>query len=409
MKSTRFGVGMVCAAFIFVAGAVIGEEPPGSFADALKSGKAGLSFRYRFENVSDDAVASGKEAQASTLRTALSYRTAAYKNWSFYIEAENVTAVGDDSYNNRGAGSLSNGVTDRPVVADPAMTELNQAYGRWDNGTTKVTVGRQEILLGDQRYVGAVGWRQNHQSFDALSLVSTGVENWTFFYSFVDSVQRIFGDSQDMAGHLANAKYAWEGVGSLTLYGYLLDYDALAASGLSSSTFGAELVGKRALENGWSLLYELEAAQQSDAGDNPRNLDAGYIHAALGASGKVTVKAGIERLEGSPGDGQFRTPLATLHKFNGWADKFLATPANGLEDLYLQVAGKTAKGLAWVVFYHDFSSTEGGASYGTETDVQLTYKTSKGITLGLKGALYDADSHAADTDKWMLWTAYGFK
>ena len=407
MRRSRLTVALAGFGLALIAGAAPGEEAPESFSDAFKGGKAGMSFRYRFENVSDDAVASGKEANASTLRTTLSYATQTYKKWSFFVEAENVAVVGDDNYNNRGAGGLSNGVTDRPVVVDPAMTEINQVYGRWDDGRTKVTVGRQEILLGDQRYVGAVGWRQNHQSFDALSLVNTGVENWTFYYSFIDTVNRIFGDSQGMAGHLLNAKYAWKGVGALTLYGYLLDYDVPSA--LSSSTFGAELAGKRGLENGWNLLYELEAAQQSDAGDNPRNLDAGYVHAAIGASGKVTFKVGIERLDGSPEDGQFRTPLATLHKFNGWADKFLATPVNGLEDVYLQIAGKTSKSLAWVVFYHDFSATEGGASYGTETDLQLTYKTASGIGLGVKGALYDADSHSADTDKWMLWASYGFK
>jgi hypothetical protein len=41
------------------------------------------------------------------------------------------------------------------------MTELNQACGRWDNGTIKVTVGRQEILLGDQRYVGRPSVRRD--------------------------------------------------------------------------------------------------------------------------------------------------------------------------------------------------------------------------------------------------------
>jgi hypothetical protein len=390
-----------------VAGVSFGDEGAESFGDALKGGKAGLSFRYRYETVSDDGVASGKDAQASTLRTALSYRTAAYKSWSFFLEAENVAAIGNDDYNNSGAGSLWNGVTDRPVVVDPAITELNQAYGRWDNGTTQVTIGRQEILLGDQRYVGAVGWRQNHQSFDAFNVASTVVENWMFDYSFVDRVNRIFGDHQEMAGHLANAKYAWDGIGALTLYGYVLDYDQALA--LSSSTFGVELAGGRALENGWKVLYEFEAAQQSDAGDNPNDVDAGYLHAALGAAGKVTFKVGLEVLDGSPEDGQFRTPLATLHKFNGWADKFLGTPTNGLEDLYMQLGGKTSSGLAWLLFYHDFSAATGGASYGSEIDLQLTYTTRKGIALGLKGALYDADAYSADTDKWMLWTAYGFK
>ncbi len=380
---------------------------PETLVEALKAGKAAVSLRYRFEYVSDDFVA-GPEAQASTLRTTLGYRSGVYRNFSLFAEAENVSVIGDDRYNNRGAGSLSNGVTDRPVVADPALTELNQAYLRWDDGETQVTVGRQEIPLGDQRFVGPVGWRQNHQSFDALRFVHRGVESWTFSYAFLDAVHRIFGDSQGITAHLLNAKYALPAGPALTLYGYLLDYDDPGPSVLSSNTFGAEFSGKRKFGDSRTLLYEVEWAQQSDAGDNPNDLDVGYQHAVLGLGlGKVTVRAGLERLEGGP-QGAFRTPLATLHKFNGWADKFLATPRAGLEDLYLELGGKTAKGVAWAAIYHDFGATENGASYGEELDLLLSYKTSWNQTFGLKGALYDARDFAADTDKWMAWTAYGF-
>ena len=44
------------------------------------------------------------------------------------------------------------------------------------------------------------------------------------------------------------------------------------------------------------------------------------------------MKLGFERLEGN-GTVALQTPLATLHAFNGWADKFLSTPANGLRDV----------------------------------------------------------------------------
>ncbi len=380
------------------------DDEPTSLAASLSGGKAAVSLRYRFERVSDDAVA--KDAEASTLRTALSYRTRPYRNWSLYAEAENVSVVGDDAYDNRGAGSLANQRVDRPGVADPALTELNQVYLRWDDGKTRWTLGRQEILYGDQRYVGAVGWRQNHQSFDALSFATTAVDRWTLSYSFVDAVHRIFGDSQDLAAHLGNAKFELAREASLTLYGYLLDYDDVVA--LSSSTFGVELAGTRALAGGWDLLYEIEAAEQSDAGDNPADLDVGYRHFAVGGSrGGVSLRAGLEWLEGSP-TGAFRTPLATLHKFNGWADRFLVTPRDGLEDLYLEVKGQCAKGVAWAAVYHDFTATERGASYGEELDLLLSFKTSWNQIFALKGALYDAEDFGADTDKWMVWTAYSF-
>ncbi len=48
-----------------------------SLLDALTKGKPELSFRYRYENVEDDALE--EAAHASTLRTALGYRTLPYR------------------------------------------------------------------------------------------------------------------------------------------------------------------------------------------------------------------------------------------------------------------------------------------------------------------------------------------
>ncbi len=123
--------------------------------------------------------------------------------------------------------------------------------------------------------------------------------------------------------------------------------------------------------------------------------------------GAVTVKAGWEVLEGNARDGQFSTPLATLHKFNGWADKFLRTPTDGLEDLYLSLSGTAGK-VAWTAVYHDFSADEGGAGYGEEIDLQVTCKAPWQQAFGLKTAFYDAGTFSADTDKIMFWTAYSF-
>ena len=39
-----------------------------------------------------------------------------------------------------------------------------------------------------------------------------------------------------------------------------------------------------------------------------------------------------------------QTPLATLHKFNGWADLFLTTPNAGLEDAYCLELRRTGIG-----------------------------------------------------------------
>ncbi len=382
-------------------------EEPASFAQALKKGKAAVGLRLRYEDVSQDGFA--KDAHALTLRTTVGYTTAAFKGFSFKIEAENVSELGNDLYNNAGRAGNSNRVTNRPVVADPALTEINQAFVRLERGDTELTLGRREVKLGDSRFVGNVGWRQHHQSFDAFTLKNSSLDAVTFDYGFISRTHRIFGDSQPMASHYLNAAIKAGGAGTLTLYGYLLDYDRRQDAGRSSLTWGAELKGGRKLGGSDNkLLWELEAAEQSDAGDNPRTIDAGYLNALLGISTQaVTVKLGFEVLEGSSRDGQFNTPLATLHKFNGWADKFLATPIPGLEDLYLSLGGKLGK-VGWVVIYHDFSAESLDIDYGQELDFQLTCKTSWGQGFGLKGALYERDRFATDTDKLMFWTNYAF-
>ncbi len=392
---------------LLVACPALAADEPASLRDSLAAGEVRLALRYRYEHVEDDTVGD-KPARASTLRTTLGWGSAPWRGWSAHLEAENVAAIGPDLYNNRGAGSRFNGVLDRPVVADPALTELNQAFLRYQRGAYKVQLGRQEILIGDQRFVGNVGWRQNHQSFDALTVARDPGGRVKLHYAYLAEVHRIFGDNQPMTSHLLSAEIGVADAVTARLYGYLVDYDRLQDSHLSSLSAGAELTGRRPLAGDAKLLWELEHALQWDAGDNPAQLEAGYLHAMVGAAaGGLTVKLGWEQLEGRRGGGPFRTPLATLHKFNGWADKFLVTPPEGLEDLYLAATGSLDR-LGWTAVVHDFSAETSGRDYGRELDLELRYRTPWEQTVALTVALYDQRGFSRDTEKWMLWTTYGF-
>lgn len=372
----------------------------------MGQGQPRLTLRYRYEDVADDGVGD-KHARASTLRTVVGYRTLTWKGWSFSVEVEDVTSVGNDLYNNAGAGDLNNGVRDRPVVADPKGTEINQAHLQFDFGSSTLRLGRQEIAIGDERFVGNVGWRQNHQSFDGLTFADTSLGNWSLSYSFVDNVDRSNGSNHRMATHLFNATADAGTIGTVTLYAYLLDYDDVENLTISSQTYGAELSGGYTVSGKVSLLYELEHAEQRDFADNSSRLSAGYSHVLFGAAFKpltLTVRFGFEELEGSE-NGQFNTPLSTLHKWNGWADQFLVTPVDGLRDLYLQLSGELGK-IRWTAVYHDFGASEGGSSYGRELDLQLLFTTSWEQELGLKGALYEADGFSSDVVKWSIFTTY---
>ena len=102
----------------------------------------------------------------------------------------------------------------------------------------------------------------------------------------------------------------------------------------------------------------------------------------------------------------FQTPLATLHAFQGWADKFLATPSGGIEDLYVSVAGKF-RGTGYSVVYHRFDPETGGPSYGSEWDLVVKRPFAERYSIELKYANYNASSHATDTQK--LWVMFAAK
>jgi hypothetical protein len=198
-----------------------------TLAEALKGGTFSLSFRYRFEAVEDDAPkVRDNIGLASTLRTTLEYEMLPFHGVSFLIEAEDVHDLGfKDEHDNRGAGGLWNGVRDYPVIADPALTEINQGFLRIQPcKRLTIEVGREEVTLDNHRFVGHVGWRQNHQSLDAGDIQWSWEERIALRYLYAGDVNRIFGDSKPMQTHLLNARFGvWQGA-SVVVYGYFLDY-----------------------------------------------------------------------------------------------------------------------------------------------------------------------------------------
>jgi hypothetical protein len=118
--------------------------------------------------------------------------------------------------------------------------------------------------------------------------------------------------------------------------------------------------------------------------------------------GALTLELGAEILEGEPGRGKFTTPLATLHKFQGWADQFLTTPEHGIEDVYLSLRCRTG---AWrsAAVYHDFTAETGASDYGTELDLELLYSAAHGLELAAAAAFYDSRGFSTDVRKVWIW------
>jgi hypothetical protein len=427
MTSKTIGL-LSATALLFAAPFTAAAEESDSLADAIKSGKAGVSVRARYENVDQDGVS--ETADALTARVRLNFKTGSWRGLSAFAEYDHVFHVLDD-FNSGGGTSSNRG--QYPVVADPEGSDLNQLYVDYAaSDSTKLRVGRQKILLDNHRYVGHVGWRQNEQTYDGLSVMSTAISNTTLQYTYVANVRRIFGErslgGSDKANHhLLNAKIKLNDSWSVTPYYYLLDYNfgdivtplpddptaqeiATRSNDLrrarnSTGTFGVRLAGSVNAGEGKIALVG-EFATQSDAGDNPVSYDADYMHASAlwSLDSGLGIGLAFESLGSDGGLLSFQTPLATLHAFQGWADKFLTTPPAGIEDLYATVKFKAGK---WNLtgVYHDFTSETGSIDYGTEFDVSAGTNLGENYGLLFKAAFFSGDT-MSDTNKfWIMLTA----
>jgi len=384
-----------------VPAAVSAEEASG-LSDLFAKGDAGIDFRYRLETVDQDGFS--KNATASTLLSKLWYKTANLKGFSGYIEVTNTTVFGKETYNNTVNGNLT-----RPVVADPDTTEFNQGYLQYEAGWGTVKAGRQGVNLDNERFIGTVGFRQNDQTYDAAAVILNPVEGMTALYGYVWNVNRIFGQDHpfgdlDTNTHLINVSYKGFGPGKLSGYGYFIDLDDAPVFALSSRTLGVRYAGNEKITASTKVGYELEYARQSDYKDNPADYSADYWNAGLNVSASGFTVAVNYELLGSDKGVSFKTPLATLHAFNGWADKFLATPANGLQDLYGSFAYKVPEdmafgGLLLKAIYHDFKSDISDIKYGSEWNFLISKKLNKHFTTSVKAAFYNASTYATDTTK----------
>jgi hypothetical protein len=364
---------------------------PASFTAALAQGRFSVNARLRYEGVTQTGLL---DANALTLRTRFGFAPASYHGWKALAEGENIAAADGDAYSQAG---LNPGGTGRAVVADPEVTELNQLLVGYTAGQTTVTVGRQRLVLDNARFVGDVGWRQDMQTFDAVVVQDKSYAKTTLTYAYLDRVLRVFTRRHaqgqwDAKAHLLNASYAGWSIGTVTGYGYLLDFKNSAAN--SNATYGASLTGSRPLADGLTLTYRAEAAFQSETGSSTLNYSANYGAVEAGLGNKTATLAFGREVLGSDNAVGFKTPLATLHAFNGWADLFLSTPAAGLRDTYAKATANLPQAVALTVSYHDFHADTGGADFGTETDVQLTRKFGAHVTGTAKYADFRHDSLA---------------
>ncbi|WP_206242471.1 alginate export family protein [Novosphingobium terrae] len=383
-----------------------------------------IDVRLRWEDVD----ATSRDAHAESLRLRAGAELAHKpSHLSLLIEGSGTTHFGSGFSGFSYATPSDQYRPHRATIADGSTVALNRLQLRYATKPLTATVGRQRIILDDQRFVGNAPWRQTEQTFDAARIQTTlgplvldathAIRQNTVNGSDGAPRDHLRGDFTFVTGGIVTKPATLKG------FAYLLDYDATpflnqpgARSQLDSSqTYGLRTTTTLPLGHHASLALAGSLAWQSSYGRNPNAYAATYssIEPAL-TLGQHTLTLTREVLgadaKARNGAWSFQTPLSSLHKFNGWADMFLTTPANGLRDHAVTLTGKLPKidalpRVTYTVAHHWFDADLGGAHYGKEINASLGFST-KPINWLLKFAQYEARGFATDTRK--IWVQAEF-
>lgn len=353
-----------------------------------------IDLRFRYEYGDIDGF---EDAHALTLRERIGFETKAWNGISLLVEGEFLQALVDDYH--AGAPGADPFDPSKTLIADPENYELNQAYLQYAGFDTTFRVGRQRIVYDNSAFVSDGNWRQNAQTFDAISLTNRSFEGLTLNYAFVAQVNRMFGSKadaplrdgpppfanvQDVAAnvHLFNASHAIDE--SLTVGGYVYLMDFKDKRNWDNNTFGGSV------KKSFSFMdVYLELAWQDKAGVDA-NGDAAYLHTIASKKfGSSTISLGLEHL-----DAGFKMPIGTPHLFNGYADAFAVArfegTHNGLTNVYLSHAVTLPWGINWIQSLHAMGDNEISNHYGWEYDFVVSKKLTDQLTAIAKFAYFEA-------------------
>jgi Alginate export len=434
--------------------------PEYTLLQAIKDGKPMTSFRLRYETVDQDSFQPAPNANKKldtahglTLRSLVGWQTAPFKNFSFAAQITDVHDFTDD-FNNKRNNLSEPGKANYPNIVDPAYTDINQLFVNWTGiKNTNLRLGRQQLNLDNVRFIGDIGFRQNMQVFDGVSVLNKSLPDTEIFAAHFGKVRQVNTELRDGNIDIVNAKYRISPSESVVGYGYLVDVANLsqnngdpskagfvaeggnglganqdmiktATTDASSQTYGLRLDGVHKLNDNWKALYTAEYAKQDNYRNGSGLIDAHYYKIGGGAMYDAwSLRIDQEVLSSNDGKYAFQTPLGTNHLFQGWADQFLVTPRQGVKDTFVTAATSIEKAKFYAE-YHVFHSNKDfetlgstvadrkfGDKYGTEFDASALYPFTDKLSGKLEYAQFnESDIYGATekgaarkTDKEIIW------
>lgn len=441
-------IALALSSFTELATAEEAPEVEYTFMDAVKTGKNMTSFRLRYEHVNQDglqptafanatanpsATEELKNAEALTVRSLIGWQTAPYKNFSFVAQLIDVTKL-EDNFNDSTNNILINGASNQSrtieyaKVVDPSYTGVNQLYVDWTGiKNTRIRTGRQQLNLDNVRFIGDIGFRQVMQVFDGVSVLNKSIPDTEIFAAHFEKITQITSEQRDGNLEIANIKYRISPTESLVGYGYLSNVNDLGfgnawfgggtlnnagksniSADQSNKTFGLRLDGTHPFNPNFRAHFTAEYAKQTDYADGDKRIDAHYYRVGGGLGfDNLNFRVDQELLSSNDNEYAFQTPYGTNHLFQGWVDKFLATPRSGIKDTFVTATYKYDDFLFFADYHfinsdEDFNTVGGGTKtngdkYGKEWNVAATYNYSKNIMTKLEYGKFTEDDNYAPT------------
>ncbi len=443
----------VLMSFSAISTSAIAEEevlPEYTFMDAIKTGKNMTNFRLRYEHVEQDGLQPTnfsnaantanptanqeiKDADALTLRSLIGWQTAPYKNFSFAAQLINVSKQ-IDNFNDGTNGFRINGASNQnskieyAKIVDPDFTDINQLYIDWTGiKNTRLRLGRQAVNLDNVRFIGDIAFRQVMQVFDGVSVLNKSLPETEIFAAHFEEVTQITSVQRGGNLDIANVRYRISPTEFLVGYGYFSNVADLGygnawfgagtlnnsgranlTADQSNKTFGIRLDGTHPFNPNFRAHYTAEYAKQTDYSDGDKRIDAHYYKLGGGLGfDNLNFRVDQELLSSNDSLYAFQTPYGTNHLFQGWVDKFLATPRQGIKDTFVTATYKWNDFLFFADYHlidadEDFNTVGGGAAtngdrYGKEWNAAVTYNVNKNIMTKLEYGKFSEDDHYAAT------------
>lgn len=368
------------------------EPEPGQLRDGRIVLRVETRARYEFAEANE----SGLAGQALTIRVRPSLEFAVSPQLSVLGEVEAIASLLPDQRN----GFLTG--MGRPGIADAETFELNRLQIVWATSERlSFALGRQRISLDDERFIGIVDFRQNQQTYDAITAAWQLPNKALLQAGYIWRVGRILGPDQPGGVFDSESFYANLAVpvpiGQVSLYHYDLDLDDRIGSRTRLRTTGVNWRG-RTFTRDFGLFWDLAFARQNNGSRAPDYLRAG----ASIERGDLGILLRLERL-GSDQGTAFQTPLATLHRFQGAVDLFLVTPALGVRDIEARATWRIGslgpvRATSFALQYNRFDPATGRGRLGQEWGGEIA-GTLAATRLSLAAAHYRADAFAADTTR----------